>query len=337
MNSKKVFLTGASGFLGAHIARCLLQNSAINLICLVRKSSNIAVLKELVSDANAWQRTTLHTGDLRDLQSFQETASQCDTIFHVAAEYTFWSRDPKSIWDSNILGTKNILTAARGRKLIYTSTVGTIGIRPDKTPSTEEDIIDTRCLSNPYKKSKFEAEQLALEQASRGEFVVIGNPSAPIGPGDHKPTPTGQIIVDFARGRMPAYLDTGLNFVHVHDVAMGHLLLQERGRSGERYILGGENWHLRELLERLGVLLNRPAPKIKIPYSIAWIAGHLSTAIADHITHRPPKVAIDAVRMAANTMFFSSAKARNELGYSPSSVDHALKDAVNWFKTNHYF
>jgi dihydroflavonol-4-reductase len=262
----------------------------------------------------------------------------------VAAEYSFWSRRPRDVYGSNVDGTRNVMEACLRHsvpRVVYTSTVGTIGLaavdgsdlraRDERTPLAPGQI------SGHYKRSKFEAERCVLEYASRGLPVVIVNPSAPIGPWDRKPTPTGQIIVDFMRGKMPAYLDTGLNVVHVRDVALGHLLAATHGKVGERYILGNENMTLARILETLARLSGRRAPTLRIPYGVAYAAGWLSTTLSDFVTRRPPAIALESVKMAKRHMFFSTAKARFEFGLPQHPVEHAFLDALDWFSRNRYF
>jgi dihydroflavonol-4-reductase len=261
----------------------------------------------------------------------------CGAVFHVAADYRLWVRDPAEMFASNVEGTRNVLAAASRcgvRRVVYTSTVGCIGIPPggegsEDSPVSREDMIGA------YKQSKFDAENVAREFAGNGLPVVIVNPTAPVGDHDFKPTPTGKIIVDYLRGKMPAYLDTGLNFVDAADAAEGHLLAREKGRPGERYILGDRNMRLRELFELLERISGVPAPRREIPYALAFVAGVCSTAWAG-LSGSEPMAPLDGVRMARKKMFVSSEKARRELGYSPSPVEGALERAVKWFRDNGY-
>jgi dihydroflavonol-4-reductase len=283
-------------------------------------------------------------GDLRDAAAIQRAVRGCDEVYHVAAEYRFWSRQPRDLYGSNVDGTRNVMDACLRHevpRVVYTSTVGTIGLaavggsdlgaRDERTPLAPGQI------SGHYKQSKFDAERLVLEYAARGLPVVIVNPSAPIGPWDRKPTPTGRIIVDFMRGKMPAYLDTGLNVVHVRDVALGHLLAAAHGKVGERYILGNENMTLARILEALARLSGKRAPRLRIPYGVAYAAGWVSTMLSDVVTGRPPAIALESVKMAKRHMFFSAAKARLELGLPQHPIEHAFADALDWFSRNRYF
>jgi len=318
-------VTGATGFVGWHVARCLLEKGH-RIRVLVRPGSPLRELEaEVVS------------GDLRDPASLERAAAGCRVIFHVAADYRLWVRNPRELYESNVQGTRNLLEAARRMKVervVYTSTVGAVGI-PRKDLGDEETPVSLRDMVGAYKRSKFLAEQAALEAAAAGLPVVIVNPTAPIGDHDFKPTPTGRIIVDFLRGAMPAYIDTGLNFVDVRDVAEGHLLACERGRTGRRYILGSQNLTLEEFLRRVAAISGRPAPRWRIPYAVALLAAVFDTGWA-RLSGRPPRAPLEAVRMARKKMFVSSARAARELGYAPTPVDHAIERAVEWFRTHGY-
>jgi dihydroflavonol-4-reductase len=254
-------------------------------------------------------------------------------VYHVAADYRLWARDPRVLYRANVDGTRHVLGAAAeagAERIVYTSTVGTLGIPKDGSAGDESTPVSLADMVGPYKASKFLAERVADEMAARGAPVVIVNPSAPIGPWDVKPTPTGQMIVDFLRGRIIGSLDTGLNLVHVRDVARGHALAAERGRRGERYILGHENLSLIDILRRLAAITGLPAPRLRIPYGVAWFAAAGMEGVA-RLTRRPPRVALTAVRMARKRMYFSPAKAVRELGLPQTSADEALRDAVEWF------
>lgn len=316
-------VTGASGFLGWHVAR-LLRERGFHVRALCRPTSQIREIDvERVS------------GDLRDPASLQLAAVGCDLVFHVAADYRLWSRHPRELYDSNVTGTRNVLEAAERaqvEKIVYTSTVGCIGMPKDRegdetTPVTLDD------MAGHYKRSKWLAEQVALEKARSGLPVVIVNPTAPVGDHDWKPTPTGKIIVDFLNNRLPAYVDTGLNLVNVRDVAAGHLLAAERGRFGERYILGCENVTLKDILARLAAIADKPAPKTRVPYAVAYATGIITTAWAN-LTGKPPLAPLEGVKMARKKMFVSTAKAVQELGYTPGSVNMALAHAIEWFREN---
>lgn len=318
-------LTGATGFIGGHVARLLAVEGA-DLRLLVRPSSDRRTLEGL--DA-----AEIVEGDLRDPASLDRAVRGCDRVFHVAADYRLWARDPDELMRSNVEGTRNLLSAAAEAgvdRIVYTSTVGTVGL-----PGDEDTPVDEADLSGPYKRSKLEAERVALEFARRGLGVVAVNPTAPVGERDWKPTPTGKIIVDFLRGAMPAYLDTGLNLVDVRDVARGHLLAAERGRAGERYLLGARNMTLREILAALAAITGRRAPRVRIPYAAARLLAAIEEPVA-RLTGREPRASVEAVRMARKKMFVSCAKAERELGYRHGPVEEALRRAVEWFQANGY-
>jgi dihydroflavonol-4-reductase len=277
------------------------------------------------------------TGDLRDPESLKRAVSGCGLVFHVAADYRLWAKDTGELFRSNVEGTRNILSAAQRagvERVVYTSTVGCIGIPPGR-PGTEEVSVSLNEMAGAYKQSKFQAEQVALEFAHSGLPVVIVNPTAPVGDHDFKPTPTGKIVLDFIKGALPAFVDTGLNLVDVEDTAEGHLLACERGKAGERYILGCENLTLEEILGRLANLSGRKAPRWQIPYPVAYVAGMACTGWAN-LTGRKPRVPLDAVKMARKKMFVSVDKAKRDLGFAPGPVDGALRRAIDWFQTNGY-
>ncbi len=274
-------------------------------------------------------------GDLRDAASLERAVAGCGLVFHVAADYRLWVRNPAEMYSSNVDGTRNLLAAAERNgveRFVYTSTVGCVGV-PKNGIGDEAQSVPSGEMPGPYKHSKFLAEQAALAAAAGGFPVVIVNPTAPIGDHDTKPTPTGKIVVDFLKGNLPAYIDTGLNLVDVRDTAEGHLLACERGKPGERYILGAENLTLSEILQRLSAITGRPAPTIKLPYAVAYLAGVVTTAWAQ-VSGKPPMAPLDAVKMARKKMFVSVEKARRELGFSPGPVDGALRRAVDWFRAN---
>jgi len=326
----KCFVTGATGFLGSHVARQLLSGGA-ELRLLVRPTSRIDNIADLPAERVL--------GDLRDLQSLRVGMSGCEFVFHVAADYRLWARNGQELYDSNVEGTRNVLVAARDsgvRRVIYTSSVATMGfgnngrLTDEKTPVTLSNMI------GDYKRSKFMAEQLAIEAARGGQNVVIVNPTTPIGERDIKPTPTGRIVVDFLRRKFPAYVDTGLNLVDVVDCAQGHLLAMEKAVPGERYILGGENLTLKQILDKLAAITGLPSPKMKLPYAVAYATGVVDTLVSGTIMRREPRVTLDAVRMGRKKMFITSAKAERELGWNPGPVDGALRRAVDWFQANGY-
>jgi len=271
-------------------------------------------------------------GDLRDVQSLERAVAGCGLVYHVAADYRLWAPDSAGMYHSNVDGTRNLLEAARRagvERFVYTSTVGCIGV-PEHGIGDERRPVSLAEMKGPYKRSKFLAEQEAMEFAQSGFPVMIVNPTAPVGEHDVKPTPTGKIVLDFLQGNLPAYIDTGLNVVDVKDVANGHWLACERGTPGERYILGCENLTLAQILERLARITGRKAPAIKLPYAVAYAAGVITTGWA-RISGKPPLAPLDAVRMAKKKMFVSHEKAKRELGYEPVPVDAALKRAVDWF------
>ena len=277
------------------------------------------------------------TGDLRDPESLARAAQGCRYVFHVAADYRLWAKDPQELYRSNVDGTGNLLEAAERagvERIVYTSTVGCIGM-PQNRNGNEDTAVSIDDMVGHYKRSKWLAEQVALEKARGGAPIVIVNPTAPIGDHDWKPTPTGKIIVDFLRNKLPAFVDTGLNLVDVRDTALGHLQAAEKGRVGERYILGCENLTLEVILRRLASIAGKPAPNLKVPYAVAYAAGVFSTAWAD-ITGRAPLAPLEGVRMARKKMFVSHEKAERELGYSPGPIDTALTRAVEWFRANGY-
>lgn len=322
---KPTLVTGASGFLGWHVAS-LLSERGHRVRALARDPNRVAELDvEVVR------------GDLRQPLSLESAAAGCGLLFHVAADYRLWAKDPNEIYRSNVEGTRNLLAVARRagvERVVYTSTVGCIGV-PNGGIGDENQPVTIEQMHGACKRSKFLAEQEALDSARRGLPVVIVNPTAPVGDHDPKPTPTGRIILDFLRGRMPAYVDTGLNLVDARDTAEGHLLACERGRSGERYILGCENLTLRQIFEKLERVSGRRAPSVRIPYAAAYAAGVVSTAWS-RVSGKEPRAPLDAVRMARKKMWVSHSKAIQELGFKPAPVDAALRRAVEWFRANGY-
>jgi len=339
----KAFVTGATGFLGSHVARVLADQGA-DLRLLVRPTSNLRNLEGLLSPGT---KAETATGDLRDAASLERAMSGCDTVFHVAADYRLWVRDPEEMYRSNVEGTRAILQAARKqgvRRIVYTSSVATIGFTsnghsagyPAGQLADEDSPVSLANMIGHYKRSKFMAEQLALEAGRSGMHVVTVNPTTPVGEQDVKPTPTGRIVVDFLKRKFPAYVETGLNLVDVRECALGHVAALERGNSGERYILGGENLTLKQILDKLGEITGLPSPKIKLPYIFAFAAGLVDEAITGGILRREPRATVDAVRMGKKKMFASSGKAERELGWKIVPVDGALRRAVEWFRSNGY-
>jgi len=278
-------------------------------------------------------------GDLRDSDSLQSALNDCNILYHAAAYYSLWDRDQQLIYDINVEGTRRILEASQKKgleKIVYTSTVGCIGLYEDSTPANENTFFNKNTLSNHYKKSKYQAEQIALQFALNGLPVVIVNPSTPVGPRDIKPTPTGKIILDFLNHKMPAYLDTGLNLIDVKDCARGHILAEKKGISGERYILGNQNMSLFDILITLEKITGLKAPRIQMPFWVALSAGWVCEIISNHLTGKPPAVPLAGVKMAKYFMYFDSSKAVQKLGLEQNSVEKALRQSVNWFKENNY-
>jgi dihydroflavonol-4-reductase len=326
----KAFITGATGFLGSHVARVLsAQGSQLRL--LVRSTSNPKNLEGLKAETAI--------GDLRDAASVEKAMSGCDTVFHVAADYRLWVRDPNEMYRSNVGGTRTLLEAARKngvQRVVYTSSVATIGFRNDGPPADEESPVSLSDMIGHYKRSKFMAEQVALEAGRGGMNVVTVNPTTPIGEQDVKPTPTGRIVLDFLKRKFPAYVETGLNLVDVRECAKGHVAALEKGRTGERYILGGQDLTLKQILDKLGQITGLPSPKIKLPYLFAFAAGVVDEAVTGLLLRREPRATVDTVRMGRKKMFASSAKAERELGWRIVPVDDALRRAVAWFQANGY-
>jgi dihydroflavonol-4-reductase len=324
------FVTGATGFLGSHVARVLADQGA-NLRLLVRPTSNLQNLEGLKAEPA--------TGDLRDAASLEKAMAGCDAVFHVAADYRLWLRDPAEMYRSNVAGTRAILEAARKnnvRRVVYTSSVATVGFTANGQPADEDSPVALADMIGHYKRSKFMAEQLALEAGRGGMHVVTVNPTTPIGEQDVKPTPTGRIVVDFLKRKFPAYVETGLNLVDVKECARGHARAFEKGRSGERYILGGENLTLKQILDKLGKITGLPSPRMKLPYVFAFAAGVIDEAITGGVLKREPRATVDTVRMGKKKMFATSAKAERELGWRIVPVDDALQRAVQWFQANGY-
>ena len=326
----RVFVTGATGFLGSHVARVLAEQGA-DLRLLVRPTSNLKNLEGLKAETA--------TGDLRDPASLEKAMTGCEVVFHVAADYRLWVRDPAEMYGSNVEGTRAILDAARKnavRCVVYTSSVATMGFTGNGHPADEDSPVSLADMIGHYKRSKFMAEQVALE-AGRGRMrVVTVNPTTPIGEQDVKPTPTGRIVVDFLKRKFPAYVETGLNLVDVRECARGHIAALEKGKSGERYILGGENLTLKQILDKLGAIAGLPSPKVKLPYFVAYAAGAVDETVSGRLLGREPRATIETVRMGKKKMWASSSKAERELGWKTVSADGALRRAVEWFRANGY-
>jgi dihydroflavonol-4-reductase len=325
-----VFITGATGFLGSHVARALADQGA-ELRLLVRPTSDLRNIAELNADRVV--------GDLRDPASFEKALEGCDAAFHVAADYRLWVRDPEQMHRSNVDGTRALLRAATTRavrRVVYTSSVATMGFTSNGKLADENSPVSLDDMIGPYKRSKFRAEQAAFEAAREGLDVVIVNPTTPIGERDIKPTPTGRIVVDFLKRKFPAYVDTGLNLVDATECAHGHVQALEKGRRGERYILGGENLTLKQILDRLAALTGLKSPTLKLPYVFALAAGVVDEMVTGRMLGREPRATIDAVRMGRTIMFVSSGKAEREFGWQTKPVDSALRRAVDWFRSNGY-
>ncbi len=323
------FVTGATGFVGCHVVRHLLA-AGDSVRVLVRPASNLRALEGLPVE--------FAEGDLRDCGSLDAALPGIERVFHVAADYRLWSARPEEMYESNVGGTRNILQAAQRAgvsRFIYTSTVATVAVpRGDSLPNEATNAKADEMIGH-YKRSKFLAEEEAMKAASTGFPVVIVNPTTPVGTLDWKPTPTGRMVVDFLNGRMPAYVDTGLNVVGVDDVAAGHLLAAECGRSGERYILGARNMTLKEILGALAVITGRPAPWVRLPHFVALVAAHVDEWIS-RARGRDPQIPVEGVKIARHRMFVDGSKATRELGYRPGPVEAALAQAVEWYEANGY-
>ena len=324
------FVTGATGFLGSHVARVLGEQGA-RLRLLVRASSNLKNLQGLDAETV--------TGDLRDPASLEKALAGCDTVFHVAADYRLWVRDPQQMYRANVDGTRALLDAARKnavRRVVYTSSVATIGFTSNGHTADEDSPVSLDDMIGHYKRSKFMAEQIALDAGRSGMHVVTVNPTTPVGEQDVKPTPTGRIVLDFLKRKFPAYVETGLNLVDVRQCARGHVSALEHGKSGERYILGGENLTLKQILDKLAAITGLPSPKVKLPYIFAFATGVIDETITGRMLNKEPRATVDAVRMGKKMMFATSAKAERELGWKIVPVDDALRRAVVWFRDNGY-
>ena len=322
-------VTGGTGFVGANLVRELLADGR-SVRVLARKGGDRTALEGCDVE--------IAEGDLLDPASLKAAAAGVTRIYHVAADYRLWARDAGELYRANVDGTRHLLEAAvdaGAERIVYTSTVGALGIPKDGTPGDEASPVGLEDMVGPYKASKFLAERVALEWAARGAPVVIVNPSAPLGPWDVKPTPTGQMVVDFLRGKMIGSIDTGLNIVHVRDVARGHILAAERGRIGEKYVLGHRNLSLLEIFRALADLTGLPPPRFRVPYGVAWLAACCMEGAA-RVTGKPPAVPLNAVRMGRKRMYFSAAKAVRELALPQTPVQNALRDAVTWFVERGY-
>ena len=326
----KIFVTGATGFVGSHVARLLAEQGA-DLRLLTRKSSRTELI-----DPIKHERVI---GDLTDAESLARGMEGCEFCFHVAADYRLWTRDSREMYAANVDGTRNIIAAAQRagvRRVIYTSSVATMGCGYDGTICDENTPVSLADMIGHYKRSKFLAEQVAIEAGKSGADVVIVNPTAPVGEQDIKPTPTGRIILDFLKHGFPAYVETGLNLVDVREVARGHIAAMEKAKPAERYILGGENLTLKQALDKLAVITGIPSPRVKLPYGVALASAVCDTAFTGLLLRREPRVTLDAVRMGRKKMWASSARAERDLGWQIVPVDDALRRACEWFVRFHY-
>ncbi|WP_263365620.1 hopanoid-associated sugar epimerase [Edaphobacter bradus] len=326
----RVFITGATGFVGAHVARRYASEGA-SLRLLTRKTSKLDGLAGLNAD--------VVTGDLREPEGLRTALTGCDTLVHVAADYRLWVRDPEEMYAANVEGTRELLRLAREtgvQRVVYTSSVATMGFKTDGTIVNEDTPVSIDDMIGHYKRSKFLGEQEAIKAARDGQHVMILNPTTPIGPGDWKPTPTGRIIVDFLNRKFPAYVDTGLNLVDVDEVARMHVVALDRGRPGERYILGGENLTLKQILDRMSAITGLPSPTRKVPHAVAMGFAFFDENITGRLLGKEPRATVEAVRMGKKMMFASSAKAEQELGFKVLPIYNALRSAIEWFVANGY-
>jgi len=326
----KVFLTGATGFIGSHVARALAIEGA-RLRMLVRKTSNLANLEGIDGET--------HVGDLSEPDSLRPALAGCDAVVHVAADYRLWIPDPKAMYRINVDGTRELLRLAREagvKRFVYTSSVATMHFRTDGLVVNEDTPVALSDMVGHYKRSKFLAEQEAVAAAEAGQQVVILNPTTPIGPNDSKPTPTGRIFVDFLNGRFPAYMDTGLNLVDVAEVARAHAAALVLGQPGKRYILGGENLTLKQILDKMSAMTGIPSPTAKVPFAIAATYAFFEEWITGRIRGREPRATLEEVRMGRKKMYASSAHAQQELGFRIVPVAPAMRAAIEWFRAHGY-
>ncbi len=326
----KVFLTGATGFVGHHVAKALAAQGA-GLRLLVRKTSTLANLEGIPGET--------HVGDLAQPESLRPALNGCDAVVHVAADYRLWVRDPPALYRANVGGTRELLRLAREAQVprfVYTSSVATMHFRTDGGIIDEETPVSLRDMVGHYKRSKFLAEREAVAAAQGGQQVIILNPTTPIGPNDAKPTPTGRILVDFLNGRFPAYMDTGLNLVDVAEVARTHVDALTRGTPGRSYILGGENLTLKQILDMMSAISGIPSPTVRIPFAVAATYALFEEWVTGRILGREPRATLDEVRMGTRKMFASSARAQRDLGFRIMPVHPALRAAIGWFRAHGY-
>ena len=325
-----VLVTGGTGFVGSHLVRALLERGE-QVQCLVRSTSRRDNLEDLPVE--------LVTGDLRHLDSLRRAAKGCRVVYHCAADYRLWCKDPNEMYQSNLEGSNNVMQAAFDEgveRVVYTSTVGCLGFKENDEPANEDTPVTIHDMTGHYKRSKFLAEEKVREWAQRGLPVVIVNPSTPVGELDIKPTPTGKIIVDFLRGKMFGYVETGMNLIDVRDCAEGHVLAAEKGRVGQRYILGGRDMTLNEMFDTLAGMTEIASPKMKVPHWVAETYARLENAWSINIARREPDVPLESVKLARHKMWFDASKAVRELGLRQSSIEGALERAVKWFREHGY-
>ncbi|HEU4635738.1 MAG TPA: hopanoid-associated sugar epimerase [Edaphobacter sp.] len=326
----RAFITGATGFVGSHVAQKYAAEGA-KLRLLTRRTSNLAAIEGISAE--------IVTGDLRKPEALRSALTGCDALVHVAADYRLWVRDPGEMYAANVDGTRELLRLAREvgiPRVIYTSSVATMGFKSDGSVVDEDTPVSLADMIGHYKRSKFLGEQEAIKAAQSGQHVMILNPTTPIGPGDAKPTPTGRIIVDFLNRQFPAYVDTGLNLVDVNEVARMHYAALECGRPGERYILGGENLTLKQILDRMSAITGLPSPTMKVPHAVAMAFAFFDETFTGKLLKKEPRATVEAVRMGKKMMFASSAKAERELGFKHVPIYNALRSAIDWFVTHGY-
>jgi dihydroflavonol-4-reductase len=326
----KALVTGGTGFVGSHLVRRLLERN-VEVRCLVRAASRLDNLNGLPVE--------FATGDLRDVESIKQAVRGTNSVYHCAADYRLWCADPREMYESNVNGSRNVMQAAfdeRIERVVYTSTVGALGLNADGTPADEATPVALDDMIGHYKRSKFLAEAEVRSWAARGLAVVIVNPSTPVGELDIKPTPTGKIIVDFLKGKMFGYVDTGMNLIDVRDCAEGHILAAERGRVGQRYILGGTNLTLKEMFDALARVTNIPSPRMQVPHWVAETYARLENFWAINVARREPDVPVESVKMSRHRMWFDASKAARELGLPQHPIENALSRAVEWFNEHGY-
>jgi dihydroflavonol-4-reductase len=326
----RVFITGATGFVGGHVARCYAAEGA-SLRLLTRQTSRL--------DSLAGIDAEMVTGDLREPAKLRCALKGCDALVHVAADYRLWVRDPEQMYAANVTGTRELLKLAREvgvQRVVYTSSVATMGFKSDGTIVNEETPVSLTDMIGHYKRSKFLGELEAIQAAKAGQHVIILNPTTPIGPGDSKPTPTGRIIVDFLNKNFPAYVDTGLNLVDVDEVARMHVVALDQGTPGERYILGGENLTLKQILDRMSAITGLPSPTMKVPHAVAMAFAFFDENFTGRLRGREPRATVEAVRMGKKMMFASSTKAERELGFRIVPIYDAMRSAIEWFIAHGY-